>query len=155
MNIHMQIVCNSFDKEDGIYPFCLGNLILHNDNEQFAEVFYMALDFWSMVDYEYQWGKGIERLKDYKQSCLVASIQHSDMALSLINWWLLYKTADGIVIRNQLLAGKDLAEVVGLAEFSPETCYDFIPPYREIISEMTLRPSEWRIPLKNLLEHAN
>lgn len=96
--------------------------------EDFSETIMLPLDFWSIRDYERQWREGLERIKTYDTSCLVASVYNPILSTPLINWWTLYKEGRKVFIYNQLIAGETYPKWIGSKVFSPDNCYEFIKP---------------------------
>lgn len=104
-------------------PYLLGQITIGD----FQERFDIAIKWWSITDYESQWHAGLERLKDNDYSCLVAEVYDPNKNPT-INWWLIYKTNNMLHIRNELLFGDRYRDAVGVQNFTPENCYDFIGP---------------------------
>ena len=119
------------------------NKITIND---FWEINLMSEDYWTREDYKRQWKEGFARLKQYDTSCLVASIQHPQKNVPLLNWWILYKIDNEIMIQNQLLYNEIYKEEVGNKLFLPETCYNFITP-RVTHTTSGHKISEWIVEL--------
>ena len=144
MNLKMEILPNSFELEDGVFPFCVGKITI----DDFWETFEMALDYWTADDYERQWREGLERIKTHDASCLVASIQDPTKRRYLL-WWVLYKIDHKIFIRNELMVTGSYKKYIGKKVFSPETCYNFIrsrdPNRVVIIDGKEYEVSEWVI----------
>jgi len=107
----------------------------------FNEFFEIALDWWKIDDYVTQWQAGLERLEKHKKSCLVASINNPHKK-PYINWWLLYKENGKIYAQNQIIVEDIYQEIIGNKSFTPEICYNFIPP-RETHDEDGEEIAEW------------
>jgi hypothetical protein len=143
MNIEIKVMPNSYETdEDGFY-YCL-NEIRIND---FYETNIMALDYWSEADYQRQWKEGLARIKLQDTSCLVASVQHPIKSGPLLNWWILFKENDRIIVNNLYTAGKRYIQVIGDKNFSPDNCYDFIRPRDTSKTIKGYQVSEWFVEL--------
>lgn len=110
---------------------------------QHRHLFSSSLEFWSPVDYELQWRRGIRNLvQGGEKSCLVTSITNPANANFLV-WWILYRESvwdisqldlaehsptspereDIIVFRNDMLLLEDIRgefDLQYLEEFVPE-----------------------------------
>ncbi len=121
-------------------PCCVGEIIINT----FKETFDMPLEYWSITDYQRQWQEGLERLKRHPKSCLITEIQDPNKA-PWVNWWLLYKKDEKLIIRNQLLFGKNFTNTFKGQPFTIENCYNFIPTWR---AKKDI--SQWVIDVKDL-----
>src|SRR6516162_10113952 len=74
--------------------------------KDFRETFWMPLDYWSLDEYRRQWRSGIERLKTYNSSCLIARIRMDEGEL-LIGAWVLYKVSDTIIFQYHFIPGEE------------------------------------------------
>jgi hypothetical protein len=142
MKLDMQINPLIYD-EDG-FKYCLGTIFIGGD---FSETIALALNYWTIDDYKRQWETGLHRIKDHDTSCLVASVQNPKTTPPYINWWLMYKVGNKVLIQNHLLVDDMYRERVGNKLFTPKTCYDFILP-RVTISPEGDTYSEWEIDLE-------
>lgn len=124
MKLRMEIVSDSEHIENEI-PTCYGRIYIGDD---FWETALIALNYWTIEDYERQWKEGLERLKTHETSCLVASVQHPEKTPPLINWWPLYKQDNKLLIHNELIVGEDYAKTIGSKDFTVSSCYQFIQP---------------------------
>lgn len=124
--MNLSITCNQYSIENnyGIH-YASGTISIGDD---FSETITMALNFWSVKDYERQWKEGLSRIKSHDSSCLVASIQSPILSNPLINWWTLYREDKKVFIYNELITKEDYLECVGTKLFSPDSCYNFIGP---------------------------
>lgn len=118
--------------------------------KDFKETFVMPLTAWSLEDYEKQWQEGINRIKAYDVSCLVATVQIAKKAIPLINWWVLYKEGNIIYIQNELIVDTEYEATIGNNAFTPENCYQYIDPKRTTISEGGYKISEWSVRLDEI-----
>ena len=121
-------------------PCCIGEIQI----DDYKETFEMPLEYWTMDDYKRQWKEGIERLKEYDRSCLVAELQDPEKAPRAI-LWVLYKEGDIVYIRNNLLYSKRFIKMLKKQPFTLETCYNFT--HAREISDTDMPVSEWKIPL--------
>ena len=80
--------------------------------ENFKELLYMPLDWWTVDDYKKQWQEGLERLSDHVDSCLIASI-HNPHVRRYVDCWNLYKIDKKIYVRNYLFTGELYEEGIG------------------------------------------
>jgi hypothetical protein len=142
MDITMQVIPNSYETDDGFF-YCL-NRITIND---FWDDNVMALNYWTEADYQRQWLEGLERIKTHDISCLVASIQNPIKSQPLLNWWILFKTENQIIINNLLTMDKSYMKLVGDKDFSPDNCYDFIRPRDTSKTIKGYQVSEWFVEL--------
>ncbi len=142
MKLGMEMYAKIY-KEDG-FSYALGKIYIGDD---FSETIAPALNYWTMDDYRKQWKEGLERIKNYNTSCLVASIQNPETSNRLLNWWPIYKVGQKIYIQNELYMEEDYDQLMGDMLFTPETCYDFIRP-RVISSPEGDEYSEWVIDLE-------
>ena len=128
-NLSIKIIEKTPEIINGI-PSCSGQIQIGS----FSESFIMPLSWWCFKDYEIQWAEGIKKIEQGKPSCLVASMTNPENPM--INWWLLYKEGNKIVIRNQILFGKKWKKILATTTFNPKNCYDFIPTNsKEKVSE--------------------
>jgi hypothetical protein len=142
VKLAIEIIPDTYDTdENGFY--CLLNNIKIND---FQETNSMAVDYWTKEDYQRQWEEGLEKIKIHNVSCLVTSIQNPIKSIPLLNWWVLYKIDNKIIIQNELLYDEVYKEEIGDKLFSPESCYDFIRP-RVTHTEDGQKISEWIVEL--------
>lgn len=125
-------------------PCCTGEIQIGN----FKETFEMPLDFWTIEDYEKQWDEGIERLKTYDRSCLVAEVQ-DPIKRPRASLWVLYREEDEVYIQNNLLFGKRFAKMLAKKTFNIQTCYDFTIP-RSVSKDEEYPVSEWHISYKDI-----
>jgi len=102
-------------------PSCIGQITIGS----FSEKFVVPLSWWSIEDYESQWAEGIKRIEQGYSSCLVTAM--TNPGNPMINWWLLYKEDNKIVIRNQMLFGNEWKKKFTQKTFDLDTCYDYIP----------------------------
>lgn len=88
--------------------------------------FFMDLKKWKIDDYKRQWKEGLKRLNNHNESCLLMNVYDikGDPAVS---WCLIYKIDNHLFIRLRILID-DYQSIVGNKPFTPDTCYDFIPP---------------------------
>ncbi len=104
--------------------------------------FYMSLNVWNDDDYAKQWNEGLKRLEKYDKTCLVLDVV--DDRLTTVEWWLLYKINGKIRMQYHVNCTSPYKEAIKNRLFTPETCYDFIPPHKtheddgEKISEITV-----------------
>ena len=117
----------------------IGEITLGNSRETFE----MTIEWWNLEDYQKQWHIGLERIKTHSTSCLVARIEGYQGNPVQIDWWLLYKESNKIIIRNQLLISTILTSTIN-GPFTPETCYNYIPP-----KSRSKKVSEWVVDLEN------
>ena len=143
MDITMQIILNSYETDDDGFYYCL-NRITIND---FWDDNVMALNYWTEADYQRQWLEGLERIKMHDTSCLVASIQNPIKSQPLLNWWILFKIENRIIINNLLTMDRSYVKLVGDKNFSPDNCYDFIRPRDTSKTIKGYQVSEWFVKL--------
>jgi hypothetical protein len=93
----------------------------------FEERFVMPLDWWNTDDYERQWQEGLQRIQVADKSCLVTYVVNPING-PFIDWWILYREQNNIIIQNQLLFGKKFEKKIAGLPFTLETCYRFIEP---------------------------
>jgi len=142
MNLKIIIDPNTQTVENNC-KICFGTIYIGDD---FAETITPALDYWTVEDYKKQWQKGLEQIKTYDKSCLVASIQNPDIA-PYLNWWVLYKENKTIYIYNQQFIGNDVKKLLKNKNFTVSSCYDFIQPKEIITPDDGYNYSEWKIDL--------
>ncbi|HVW99300.1 MAG TPA: hypothetical protein VHA52_02505, partial [Candidatus Babeliaceae bacterium] len=140
MNVEIRVMINEVERATNID--CIWGAIKIND---FYEAFVIPLEYWGIEDYQKQWKEGLARIKSHDISCLVASVQ-DPLKAPLINWWILYKIGNEIVIQNQLLVEEYYEQEIGSNSFTPENCYNFISP-RVSITEEGDNVSEWIVTL--------
>lgn len=104
-------------------PAYLGTITLGD----FSETIYVPIQCWNLEDYLKQWRSGLERIKTENKSCLVATVQCDKQTTSLINWWLMYKHGNKVIIENRLHVSENIIKLLKGRPFTPETCYQFIP----------------------------
>ena len=138
----MEVVPNTYEVEDGVFPFCIGKITI----DDFWETFEMALNYWSVEDYERQWREGLERIKNYDTSCLVASI-HDPAKRHYLLWWPLYKEGGKVLIQNYLFVDELYIKNIGDRSFTVENCYEFIPP-KKMLTEEGNKISTWIVDLE-------
>lgn len=92
-----------------------------------------------------------EKITSNNNSCLVASVQHPQNTPQLVDWWILYKIENKIIIQNHLLTGKWYSMTIGTNLFSPESCYQFIQPRLINSSSDELHYSEWEVDVESCL----
>ncbi|MBA3537477.1 hypothetical protein H0X48_05775 [Candidatus Dependentiae bacterium] len=109
----------------------------------FDERFNIALEDWSIDDYKRQWQEGLERIKTHGKSCLVSYVQDPSKS-PFINWWPMYKIDNKIYVQNHILFAHIYRKRIGSKEFTPDTCYDFIPNRRNSKEKV----SEWVVDLE-------
>ncbi len=124
-------------------PCCIGEIQIG----KFKEAFEMPLEYWTIADYQKQWKAGIERIKTYNQSYLVAELQDPNQAPRAV-LWVFYKEGDKIYIQNHMLFRKRFINLLKKRPFTAETCYEFISPRETMSGEDPI--SEWVIDLINL-----
>ena len=108
----------------------------------FDERFNIALEYWSIDDYKRQWQEGLERIKTHSMSCLVTYVQNPNDA-PFIDWWPMYKIGNKIHVQNHMLFAHLYRKRIGNKEFTPDTCYDFIPSRKQ-----KEKVSEWVVELE-------
>lgn len=106
----------------------------------FQESFSMSLLKWSLNDYKTQWHEGLSRLENLENSCLVVNIESA-----LLEWWVLYKQDNVVVIRNELFPPPLFRKYIGKNKFTTNNCYEFIRPYQKYNPDGH-EISEWRLP---------
>ena len=128
-------------------PCCVGEIQIG----EFKETFEMPLEYWTMEGNQLQWRAGLERIKTYDKSCLVAEIQDPKKAPH-VNLWVLYRDtlANKIYIQNHLFFGKRFTKVLKGQSFNLDTCYSFIIP-RKTESGGEFKVSEWEVELKDFI----
>jgi len=116
---------------------------------EFRETFISPLDWWTIEDYEKQWQDGIDRIKHCNESCLVTMAQNLETSPQ-IDWWILYKKNGKVLIYNQLLIDEIIGQlkykIENLSQFTPQTCYSYIPPYK--LFAKNSKASKWEITLE-------
>jgi hypothetical protein len=103
--------------------------------------FIAPLGVWSATRYAAQWRDGLKRITEEEMSTLVTRLLRGVGGSFGGERWLLYRQADSVVLRNQLV----LRETV--PAFDPERPYDSVPPRRTSGSV-----SEWKIPMRSVEE---
>ena len=136
----MNLTINAITKEPEIIdniPSIWGEITIN----EFKETFVIPLENWNIEDCKKQWQEGLERILKKDTSCLVTAVQDPQKA-PFINWWLLYRFNDLVIIRNQIIFGKIYKDKINDNAFTVKNCYDFIHPYKKkkVISE-------WKIQL--------
>lgn len=142
MQIDIQITSKRPKKINNVLSY--GGLISIG---MFSETIVVPVDLWTKEDYERQWKYGLERIKTKSVSCLVTYI-HNPQIRPFLEWWILYKVGDYVCVQNVMYADFVYKEEIGNKPFTPETCYDFIPP-RITEFEDGGRPSEWCVPFES------
>lgn len=153
MNVKIKADLYSVETYYGI-SYAFGTISIGDD---FSETITMALNFWSIKDYQRQWKEGLERIKTHDRSCLVASVQNPITSNPLINRWTLYKEGSKVFIYNELIVYDDYPKWIGSKIFTPDNCYEFIksrlyedPDYIEDDDEddRDYQVSEWVVELE-------
>ena len=134
MNKGIQI--NIIDREY-CGEYVIGMIVI----DDFQEIIEIPIEYWKLDQYEYQWKNGLQRLKDYNNSCLVFAVNDPHQR-RYVNWWLLYKENGLVYIQNQIIIGEIYKEMIGKKDFTVETCYDFIPD-RYCSDDEDEKVSEW------------
>ncbi|MBA3535847.1 hypothetical protein H0X48_05760 [Candidatus Dependentiae bacterium] len=138
MDISIEVIREEIIVVEGV-PCARGKITIGDFNERFN----IALEYWTLEDYKKQWKEGLERIKIQDKSCLVSYVQDPKKA-PFINWWPLYKIDNKILVRNQMLFAHLYRNRVGDKEFTPDTCYSFIPDRKK------KKVSEWIADLDSL-----
>jgi hypothetical protein len=141
MEINIKLTSKKQKIVDGV-PSYNGKITIGD----FAETIVVPVDLWKKEDYERQWQEGLARIKTHDTSCLVTFIYDPHIR-PLLEWWILYRVNNIVCVQNLMFSDFVYQEIIGDKPFTPDTCYDFIPP-RVIEFEDGSRPSEWRIPLE-------
>ncbi len=137
MNITMKILPEREIDENG-FSWSLNETTIND----FCEINLMSEDYWTRMDYERQWKNGLARIKIHDTSCLVISTQHPKKNKPFVNWWVLFKEGDQIIINNRIIIEDSYTRLIGNKNFSPDNCYDFIEPRRK-----KSKISEWIVEL--------
>ncbi|HVW99302.1 MAG TPA: hypothetical protein VHA52_02515 [Candidatus Babeliaceae bacterium] len=136
MNVEIRVMINEVERATNI-DNCIWGEIRIND---FHENLIIPLEYWNVEDYENQWVQGLKRIENHDKSCLVASVQ-DPLDEPFINWWLLYKESNRIVIRNSILFDHLYRNKIGNNLFTPSSCFNFIP------KKSNDKVSEWIVTL--------
>jgi len=149
MKFSIQIISKKPKKIWGLLSY-EGQIIIGD----FQEKFVMPLNSWNIEQYKQQWQEGIKRIKTKPVSCLVATVQNL-YTHPLIEMWILYKENNTIYFQNNLLNNSIIAEDpalkgLDLANFTPETCYQYIDYHRKTHTEDGTKISEWSLPVENI-----
>jgi hypothetical protein len=123
-------------------PYLIGSIKINT----FYEEFYMQIGWWSANDYEQQWREGLERIKICESSCLITNIQDPQYG-NFIEWWLMYRIDKNIYIYNQWLFREAYDELVGIHEFTVDSCYNFVGNRKNFQYEDGTKLSEWVVNL--------
>ncbi|MBA3954797.1 hypothetical protein H0X48_05765 [Candidatus Dependentiae bacterium] len=108
----------------------------------FKESVPIGLEYWSRNDFERQWKEGLERLQNYDKSCLVTYVQDPKTG-PYIDWWPMYKIDNKVYVQNHILFADLYRNRIGDKQFTPDTCYDFIPNRKP-----KEKVSEWVVDLE-------
>ncbi|HRN78126.1 MAG TPA: hypothetical protein PLU71_02720 [Candidatus Dependentiae bacterium] len=92
----------------------------------YRQILHISLKWWTVEDYKDQWQKGLQRIYNYDKSCLISNVGNVSGRPS-IDWWLLYKIGETIHVQNRFLFADEYQEIVGKNQFTPETCFNYIP----------------------------
>ncbi|MBA3955010.1 hypothetical protein H0X48_06860 [Candidatus Dependentiae bacterium] len=137
MDISIEVIRSEIVIVEGV-PCARGKISIGDFNERFD----VALEYWTIEDYKRQWKEGLERIKNQDKSCLVTYVQDPKKA-PFIDWWPLYKIDTKVYVQNHMLFAHLYRNRIGNKEFTPDTCYDFVPR-----REQTGRRSEWIVGLE-------
>ena len=137
MNITIEILPERQIDENG-FPWSFNKTTIND----FWEINLMAEDYWTIADYERQWEEGLARIKTHDTSCLVISTQHPIKNQPFVNWWVLFREGNRIIVNNRIIIEKNYTKLIGDKNFSPDSCYDFIEPRRK-----KTKISEWSVEL--------
>lgn len=125
---------------------CTGEIAIGD----YKETFEMPLEYWTIDDYKKQWKDGIERLKTYNRTCLVAEVQDPLRAPRAV-LWVLYREGNKVYLRNNLLFGERFEKMLKKQPFNLETCYNFTLP-RSLSTDKEYPISEWTLELKDFFD---
>lgn len=140
MQINMKITSKKMRKINGVLAY-EGYITIGS----FSESIVIPIDLWGKEDYLRQWKEGLERIKTHDTSCLVNFI-YNPRIRPLLKWWILYKVNNVVCVQNLMYPDFVYEEIIGNKLFTPDTCYNFIPP-RITEFEDGGKPSEWCVPL--------
>lgn len=148
MNISIKVINREPEIWNGS-PHCEGEITIGNHKEGFM----IPVDYWQIEDYENQWKEGLERIKNHDTSCFVTRIGNPKEGLYAM-FWPLYKVGNMVYVREHLLIDEildiliednELPVELKNIEFNNQTCYQFITPRTNEISEHPA--SEWSVNL--------
>ena len=111
---------------------------------------FINFDQWNVEEYQKQWKSGISRLNNEITSCLVTNV-HLVRNMMSIEWWLFYKIDNFIYAQQDFVLGSSYNKLIGKKKFTPDTCYDFIPPRKTHYKDEKI--PEIVIPIKYTSPH--
>lgn len=112
--------------------------------DSYRQVIKPNYGWWTLDDYKRQWKEGLERIKTKNRSCLVTNFGYLN-GKPTVTWWLLYKIDNNIHAQERFSfeRKKPIDH-----EFTPENCYEFIPPRR--VNDDGQRKLEYIIPINKI-----
>ena len=119
------LIIKTIGKETIIYEgkAYYGKIIL----EDYTETLYIPVEYWSIHEYRKQWKEGLMKIKTEDASCIVTAVEINNNIITLINWWVLYKRNNMIIIENHTLFYENLQKFISGRNFTIFNCYNFIP----------------------------
>ncbi len=123
--ITIKITTQQPNKEDNGYTFHEGIISIKNHQQEFN----MPLTNWSLQDYKKQWTEGLTRIKKNNTSCLVINVDDLKTDPFII-MYCMYKKNKNIHIQYHIFGVSKKEDPSKFAQFSPESCYNFIPEYK-------------------------
>ncbi|MBX9702537.1 MAG: hypothetical protein K2X39_00140 [Silvanigrellaceae bacterium] len=142
-NFKIKVLNKKAKKFDGIC-YRTGTIKMNDYYERFM----MAIADWEVKDYQEQWHEGLNRIKHYETSCLVASV-YSLPKDGRAHVWALYRVDNQVIIHDQLLIDQILeAGSIDkkIKDFTKSSCYDYLPPLKRI-SDYGQPITEWIVSI--------
>jgi hypothetical protein len=108
-----------------------------------VERFRSSLNYWTVVDYQRQWGTALRSLGERSVSALVVSIEEPAF-MNFLDWWVIYCDGETVYFQEQLCFFEEGGEVFDVNDFQR-----FIRPHRRYSDEGE-KISEWAVERKEI-----
>ena len=105
----------------------------------------VPVEYWSADEYKKQWKEGLVRIRTHDVSCIILKLYDV-----YIEWLLLYKNGNEVMVYNNFFTAEDYEEVFENKIITTDNCYDFIPEQKKI--EERYRVEEWEIDLQDIYD---
>ena len=103
-----------------------------------VERFRSSLNYWTIADYERQWGASLRTIGERSASALVVSIEEPS-SMNFLNWWVMYPDDDTVFFQEQMRFFEEGGEL-----FDERDIERFIYPHSRYSDEGE-KYSEWAI----------